>query len=176
MKLYQFDYFKGDKNPITMTERDAVEKPKIYEFEGAFGKRRIAKDSVNKIFSDYGTTVFLLEPNYEKAKEIILEALKKKLDARRKSVLELEKDCQVLARLSFSSKTEPLMTEEMYEELKKNVFFAGADAMVDILDHDLDFATDEEMKSALDDVLAQMPEEEAYEYYQKYCTSPTLGR
>ena len=61
------------------------------------------------------------------------------------------------------------MSEKMYEELKKAVFDAGVNAIEDLLGFELEFDTDEDMFEAMDDVLDQMPEEDALEFYNKYC-------
>ena len=61
------------------------------------------------------------------------------------------------------------MTEQMYEQLKRSVFDAGADAVEDLLGYELEFATDEDMMRAMDDVLGQMPDDIALEFYNKYC-------
>lgn len=61
------------------------------------------------------------------------------------------------------------MTEKMYEELKRSVFDAGVNAIEDLLGYELEFDTDEDMFDAMDDVLDQMPEEDAMEFYNKYC-------
>lgn len=61
------------------------------------------------------------------------------------------------------------MTEKMYEELKRKVFEAGVNAIEDLLGYELEFDTDKDMSEAMDDVLDQMPEEEAMEFYKKYC-------
>lgn len=65
------------------------------------------------------------------------------------------------------------MTEKMYEELKKSVFDAGVDAIEDLLGYELEFDTDEDMMEAMDDVLDQMPEDIALEFYNKYCGTKT---
>lgn len=57
----------------------------------------------------------------------------------------------------------------MYEELKRSVFDAGVNAIEDLLGYELEFDTDEDMFDAMDDVLDQMPEEDAMEFYNKYC-------
>lgn len=61
------------------------------------------------------------------------------------------------------------MSEKMYEELKKAVFDAGVNAIEDLLGYELEFDADEDMFEAMDDVLDQMPEEDALEFYNKYC-------
>ena len=61
------------------------------------------------------------------------------------------------------------MSEKMYEELKKAIFDAGVNAIEDLLGYELEFDTDEDMFEAMDDVLDQMPEEDALEFYNKYC-------
>ena len=61
------------------------------------------------------------------------------------------------------------MTEKMYAELKRKVFEAGVNAIEDLLGCELEFNTDEDMSRAMDDVLYQMPEEDAMEFYNKYC-------
>ena len=61
------------------------------------------------------------------------------------------------------------MTEKMYEELKRSVFDAGVDAIEDLLGYELEFDTDEDMMEVMDDVLDQMPEDIALEFYNKYC-------
>ena len=62
------------------------------------------------------------------------------------------------------------MTEKMYEELKRSVFDAGVDAIEDLLGYELQFDTDEDMMEVMDDVLDQMPEDIALEFYNKYCS------
>lgn len=62
------------------------------------------------------------------------------------------------------------MTEKMYEELKRSVFDAGVDAIEDLLGYELEFDTDEDMMEVMDDVLDQMPEDIALEFYNKYCS------
>lgn len=59
----------------------------------------------------------------------------------------------------------------MYEELKKAVFDAGADAVEDLIGHPLTFANDDEMSEAMDDALDQMPDEEQIEFYRKYVSA-----
>lgn len=61
------------------------------------------------------------------------------------------------------------MTEKMYEELKRGLFYAGVNAIEDFLGYELEFNTDEDMMEAIDDVLDQMPEEDALDFYNKYC-------
>ena len=61
------------------------------------------------------------------------------------------------------------MTEEMYKELKRKVFDSGVNAIEGLLGCELEFDTDEDMSRAMDDVLYQMPEEDAMEFYNKYC-------
>lgn len=61
------------------------------------------------------------------------------------------------------------MTEKMYEELKRNVVDAGVNAIEDLLGRELDFDTDEDMFEAMDEVLYQMPEDIALEFYNEYC-------
>ena len=61
------------------------------------------------------------------------------------------------------------MTEQMYEKLKRAVFDAGADAVVDLLGHELDFESDTQMSDAMDEALFQMPDTEALRLYEKYC-------
>lgn len=58
--------------------------------------------------------------------------------------------------------------DEMYDELKKNIFDAGADAMEDFLGYELEFDSDEDMMIAMDDVAAQMPDEELLRFYRKF--------
>ena len=57
----------------------------------------------------------------------------------------------------------------VYKKLKKVIFDAGADAIEDFLGCKLDFDSDEEMEEAMDDVLEQMPEDIAFDFYKKYC-------
>ena len=61
------------------------------------------------------------------------------------------------------------MTEKMYAELKRKVFEAGVNAIEDLLGCELEFNTDEDMSRTIDNVLYQMPEEDAMEFYNKYC-------
>lgn len=61
------------------------------------------------------------------------------------------------------------MSEQMYEQLKRAVFDAGVNAIEDLLGRELTFFTDEDLFDAMDEVLYQMPEEIALEFYEKYC-------
>ena len=72
------------------------------------------------------------------------------------------------------------MTEKMYEELKRSVFDAGVDAIEDLLGYGLGVEENEEddtimtdfifdLSSLMDDVINQMPEENALKFYNKYC-------
>jgi len=59
------------------------------------------------------------------------------------------------------------MTQEMYEKLKKAVMKKG-DAIEDLLGTRLPSIDKEVISDAIDDVLVQMPEDVALEYYNKY--------
>ena len=59
------------------------------------------------------------------------------------------------------------MTQETYEKLKKAVMKQG-DAIEDLLGTRLPSIDKEVISDAIDDVLVQMPEDVALEYYNKY--------
>lgn len=62
------------------------------------------------------------------------------------------------------------MNEKMYEELKSAVFDHGVEAIDDLLgyehNHNENAAA---VRDRMDDILDQMPEDIALEFYYKYC-------
>lgn len=61
------------------------------------------------------------------------------------------------------------MTNEMYEELKNAVWQNGVEAVDDLLGYEHDVEEDSDTtENRMDEVLNQMPEEEALEFYNKY--------
>lgn len=62
-----------------------------------------------------------------------------------------------------------IMTETMYEELKRAVFDAGINAIEDLLGCELEFNSDKDMLEAITNVLYQMPDDIALKFYNKYC-------
>ena len=61
------------------------------------------------------------------------------------------------------------MTEKMYEELKDAIIGNGTDAIDDFLGYELSQYDEKTIKDAMDDVLDQMPEDIALEFYNEYC-------
>lgn len=62
------------------------------------------------------------------------------------------------------------MTEKMYEELKNAIWDNGVEAIDDFLGYEHDVEEDKDtIENRMDEVLDQMPEEEAMEFYNKYC-------
>lgn len=62
------------------------------------------------------------------------------------------------------------MTEKMYEELKNAIWDNGVEAIDDFLGYEHDVEEDKDtIENRMDEVLEQMPEEDAMEFYNKYC-------
>ena len=62
------------------------------------------------------------------------------------------------------------MTELMYEWLKKAIFDNGVEAIDDLLGYEHDVNEEKDtIENRMDEVLNQMPEEEALAFYTKYC-------
>lgn len=62
------------------------------------------------------------------------------------------------------------MTERMYEELKNAIWDNGVEAIDDFLGYEHNVEEDKDtIENRMDEVLDQMPEEEAMEFYNKYC-------
>lgn len=65
------------------------------------------------------------------------------------------------------------MTEQMYEELKNTAFENGVEAINDLLGYEHNVNEDKStIESRMDEVLDQIPEEEALALYEKYCMRP----
>lgn len=62
-----------------------------------------------------------------------------------------------------------MFTEEMYDELKRAIFMSGRDAIDDLLGYECPYDDKDVIENWMDEVLDQMPEEEAMKFYQKYC-------
>lgn len=83
-------------------------------------------------------------------------------------VIDTLEDERIVLHVSGDASEILELTEEMMEELKQSIFETGADAMEEFLGHALTFPTDEEMMTAMDEVLDQMPVEEQLKFYRKY--------
>lgn len=61
------------------------------------------------------------------------------------------------------------ITKEMFEEFKSELFMHGTDALEDFADMDLSAFDDKDtIDSILDDVAAQMPDDDMMKFYRKY--------
>lgn len=64
------------------------------------------------------------------------------------------------------------ITEEMYEELKHELFMNGVEAIDDLLGYEHNVEEDNDVtESRMDEVLEQMPNDIFLEFYNKYCKS-----
>lgn len=64
------------------------------------------------------------------------------------------------------------ITEEMYEELKHELFMNGVEAIDDLLGYEHNVEEDNDVtESRMDEVLEQMPNDTFLEFYNKYCKS-----
>lgn len=61
------------------------------------------------------------------------------------------------------------MNEFMYEEIKSQVIAHGDEAINDLLGYEHKNEPENILRDMMDDVLDQMPEEEALKFYHKYC-------
>ena len=60
-------------------------------------------------------------------------------------------------------------TEEKWETLKRKLFMHGRTALEDYLDTDTENLDKDSIEKLLDQVSEQMPDEESFKYYSKYC-------
>ena len=60
-------------------------------------------------------------------------------------------------------------TEEKWETLKRKLFMQGRKALEDYLDTDTENLDKDSIENLLDQVSEQMPDEESFRYYSKYC-------
>lgn len=60
-------------------------------------------------------------------------------------------------------------TEEKWETLKRKLFMHGRKALEDYLDTDTENLDKDSIENLLDQVSEQMPDEESFRYYSKYC-------
>lgn len=64
------------------------------------------------------------------------------------------------------------ITEEMYEELKHELFMNGVEAIDDFLGYEHNVEEDTDVtESRMDEVLDQMPNDIFLQFYDKYCKS-----
>lgn len=61
------------------------------------------------------------------------------------------------------------MTENMYEELIEKVIDTGDNAIEDLVGYLPNYNNNEELEEIINDILDQMPEDIALEFYNKYC-------
>lgn len=62
------------------------------------------------------------------------------------------------------------ITKEMEEELKHEIFMNGVEAIDDLLGYEHDVEEDNDVtESRMNEVLAQMPDDEFLMFYNKYC-------
>lgn len=66
------------------------------------------------------------------------------------------------------------MDELMYEEIKNQVIAHGDEAINDLLGYEHTNEPEHILKDMMDDVLDQMPEEEALKFYHKYCMQSVI--
>lgn len=90
MKLYRYTFHTYDTK-VDLEELDVEEKVKTYTILNASWKQRINKEDVGRI-SGYGNNVVILpEKDFEKAREIYLAHLQKKIIEKKESLTSMEK-------------------------------------------------------------------------------------
>lgn len=62
-----------------------------------------------------------------------------------------------------------MFTREMQEELKRAIFMNGTDAIDDFYGDECPYDDKDVIENMMDDIFAQMSEEESMEFYRKYC-------
>ena len=61
-------------------------------------------------------------------------------------------------------------SDEKWEILKRELFMNGTEALEEFLDNDIDENLEKDsIENMLDEVAGQMPDEELYKFYSKYC-------
>ena len=83
-------------------------------------------------------------------------------------IIDTTTDGRIVLRVSGDVSNILEITDDMFEDFKKNIFDGGADAMEDFLGYELEFDSDENMMASMNDVAAQMPDDELINFYRKY--------
>lgn len=86
MYLYKFELDTWRETKITKTVVEVEEKPKTYMTVNERWKTRILKSDVGVLSGYYGSTLYLLEDDTEKATQIFVESLKNKIEAEKKRI------------------------------------------------------------------------------------------
>ena len=81
MYLYRFELNTCRKTEITRTVVEVEEKPKTYIKRGAYTTTRILKSDIGILSGYDNSTLYLLEDDMEKARQIFVEFLKNKIEA-----------------------------------------------------------------------------------------------
>lgn len=91
MVLYKFE-LNTRKAEITVSEREVEEKPKIYVIKGNVFSMRVRKSDIG-IASGYDKeTVYLLENNVQKARDIFINMLNEKNESAKRRISDYEND------------------------------------------------------------------------------------
>ena len=86
MKLYKFMLTTYGETKITKQVLEAEEKPKTYSVFDGMWTSRVNKKDIGVASGYFGDTVILLEDDMEKAKEIFVENLKRKISFKKESI------------------------------------------------------------------------------------------
>ena len=92
MKLYRFNLSSWRDTKITKTVLEVEEKPKTYITNEGW-KQRIPKSEIGVASGYSNEIVYLLEDDMEKAKSIILEVLKGKIESEKRKIENTIKYC-----------------------------------------------------------------------------------
>lgn len=73
------------------------------------------------------------------------------------------------------NENEIIITDEMYEKLKTELFIWGIEAIEDFLDMEVpDYYEKDTIDNMMDDVLDQMPDDVFMDFYNKYCNTQEM--
>lgn len=98
MKLYQYTFINYGTG-VDLQEFDVEEKPKTYNVTNGHWRKKIYKEEVSRV-SGYGHNVVILpEKDFEKARGLYLEFLKKGIIAAEKSLENIKKYYQDVSNM-----------------------------------------------------------------------------
>ena len=93
MKLYKFDLSTWRGTTVSRIVLEVEEKPKTYIMRGNIFDTRILKSDVGVLSGYDNNTLYLLEDDMEKAKDIFVESLKGKIELKQNEMESTIKSC-----------------------------------------------------------------------------------
>ncbi|MGN0485550.1 MAG: hypothetical protein ACI4HI_18580 [Lachnospiraceae bacterium] len=82
--------------------------------------------------------------------------------------VDVSEDGRLVFRVSGDISEVLEVEDDLLDELKHMIAEAGTNALNDFFGREVEFSTDEERNSAMDDVLDQMPDEDIFQFCRKY--------